>query len=296
MKTELVDIVGAQNTLGEGVIWNHMSERLCWTDIKEAKFYSYNLNNANLNIASLPENLCAFGLTRTDDRFICAFSSGFYFYSVKTKEREIIQLIEDEWVGSRMNDGRMDRKGRFWAGSMIEDPIRQPPGGAALYSLSGTNVKKHFDDVSISNGIAWSPDNKIMYFADSPKHKIYAFDYDIDQGVISNRRDFATLPSGAFPDGATIDEEGCLWIALWGAGEVGRFSPQGEILHKINIAARQPTCVSFAGEDLNYLCVTTAKEGLSQETLHSEPHSGDLFIYETDARGLQETLFDEEFH
>ena len=294
MKTELVDVVKAQNTLGEGVIWDHISGCVYWTDIKEAKLYSFSFENDDPDIFDLPENLCAFGLTQMTGRFICAFSSGFYFFNIETGERERIKLIEKDWAGSRMNDGRMDRKGRFWTGTMIEDPSNQPPNGAALYSLSRKSVKKHFDGVSISNGIAWSPDNKVMYFADSPNRKIYTFDYDIDQCDVRNRRDFTNLPIGAFPDGATIDEEGCLWVALWGAGEVVRFSPEGEILHKINIEARQPTCVSFAGKDLNYLCVTSAREGLSQEALQAEPHSGDLFIYETDVRGLQETLFDED--
>jgi len=293
MKTELVDIIPVQNTLGEGIIWDHRTGHVLWTDIKQAKLSRCHLESRKVNHHDLPENLCAFGLTADTGKYICGFNSGFSFYAPRDGAREEIGLVEENWSGTRMNDGRMDRSGRFWTGTMVEDEAHQPPGAGALYSTDGTSIKKHFDDVLISNGLGWSPDNKTMYFSDSPNREIYAFDFDMGKGIASNRRVFASLPEGSFPDGATVDAEGCLWVAIWGAGEVIRYSPIGEVLHKIELEASQVTCVAFAGKNLDHLCVTSARDYLSKDVLAKEPHAGDLFIFKTDVKGLPETIFKE---
>ena len=293
MKTALVDVIPVQNTLGEGIIWDHRTGHVLWTDIKQARLYRLHFESRIVEHYDLPENLCAFGLTTDKGKYICGFNGGFLFYSPLSGIRKDIGKVEEEWPGTRMNDGRMDRAGRFWTGTMVENENTAPKEGSALYSTDGKKIKRHFDGITISNGLGWSPDGKIMYFADSPTREVYAFDFDGNTGSTTNRRVFASLPEGSYPDGATVDAQGCLWVAVWDGGEVICFSPEGDVLHKIKFDACQATCVAFTGPNLDHLCVTTARDGLSGDALEAEPHSGDLFIFKTDVKGLTETIFKE---
>jgi len=190
----------------------------------------------------------------------------------------------------RFNDGRVDRTGRFWAGTMVEDPPRTPR--AHLYSYDRTHgLRMQLAGVRISNGLCTSPDGRVLYFADSTARTIWAFDLIEPGGTLARQRVFARTPEGAYPDGATVDADGCVWSAHWGAGRVVRYTPTGEVERTIAVPASQPSCVCFAGPDLDVLCVTSARTELSDQALAAEPHAGDVFLFEAGVKGLAEAEY-----
>ena len=172
--------------------------------------------------------------------------------------------------------------------------VEGEPGGAAgcLYSIdAGGELRCHVQGVKISNGLCFSPDGTRMYFADSPTRTISVYELLEPQGVLGAARVFAQTPEGAFPDGAAVDIDGCVWSAHWGAGCVVRYTPDGRIDRTLQIPTCQPSCVSFGGPDLDVLCVTSAREGLDSSTLHAEPNAGDVFLYRAGVQGLPETEY-----
>jgi sugar lactone lactonase YvrE len=175
-------------------------------------------------------------------------------------------LAELEPPANRMNDGKCDPRGRFWAGSMA---WAKTDGAGSLYRLDGS-VTTVLRDVTISNGMAWAGDR--MYYIDTPTQRVDVFDHASD-GAITNRRPAFTVEDGA-PDGMTIDDEGCLWVALWGGGGVRRYSPAGEELAFVEVNAPQVSSCAFAG---NRLFITTSQEGYSDEDSRAHPDAGKLF-------------------
>jgi sugar lactone lactonase YvrE len=240
-----------------------------------------------MEVFDTPERIGSFGLIADDDRLITAFSSGIALYDAPTGTIDWLARPEEIVAGIRFNDGRVDRRGRFWSGTMVED--EECPAKGCLYSMDSRNgLRRHVRDVRISNGICTSPDGKRLYFADSPTRTIFVYELNEPQGVLGPQRVFATTPAGAVPDGATVDVDGCLWSAHWGGGCLVRYTPEGRIDRTIAIPASQPTCACFAGPNLDVLCVTSAREGLSESTLHSEPHAGAVFLYRAGIQGLPE--------
>jgi L-arabinonolactonase len=288
MRAELIDIVGAGNTLGESVAWDPLDERLWWTDIQERGLYRYDPRSASLATYELPERLGSFGFVAGGERLIAAFESGFALYHPDSGHIEWVARPRHEAANVRFNDGRVDRQGRFWAGSMTEG--RGDPMGK-LYCLDGREARVHLSGIAICNSICFSPDGRHLYFADSPDRVILRFDIDQESGALSNRRVFARTPEGAFPDGANVDADGHLWSAHWSAGRIVRYSPDGHISGEIEVPASQPTCIAFGGRDLDLLFVTSAREGLSAAALRVQPHAGDLFVYSVNVRGLPDQPF-----
>ena len=143
-------------------------------------------------------------------------------------------------------------------------------------------------DVSIANGLCWSPDGDWMYFADSPERTIWRFAVDRETGLPGEREVFARTPEGAYPDGACIDASGCYWSAQWGASRVVRYTPEGSIDQVIETPVSQPSCVAFGGPDLRQLCITTARDGLDDAGIAAEPLAGDILIYRVETTGLAE--------
>lgn len=285
------DVIAAGNTLGEGVQW-HMQSGLWWTDIQQSMILRLPLGSSVIESIPVPERVGSFALVDGEpDRLLCAFETGFGLFNPATGHLEWIARLESAGSGRRFNDGRVDRQGRFWAGTMVENEQVAMPASAALYCLDGLHVHSRHRCIGISNGLAWSPDGRTMYFADSPERKIFAFDFDPASGEISNQRLFASTPPGAYPDGATVDAAGCLWSAQWGASRVVRYTPGGLIDRIIELPVSQPTCIAFGGEALDMLFVTTARDGLAQEVLAMEPLAGDVLVYRAGATGLAEGMF-----
>ena len=292
MQIDLIDRIEVGAVLGEGVTWDGRAGDVLFTDIQAKLFYRYNLRSKTIDKIVLDERLTAFGLTREKDWLIVAFESGFAWLHLRDKSVCWIERPEAGAAGWRFNDGRVGPDGRFWCGTMVENAEKALGVRGRLYCLEPDgSVTAAFGDIAISNSLAWSPDGATMYFADSPARTIWAFDYAPDTGAISNRRVFAETPKGIYPDGATVDSEGFLWSAQWGGARVVQYTPDGCEAVLIPVPASQPSCVAFGGEDLDLLFVTTAREGLSADTLAEEPGAGDVFIFKTPVRGIPSPLF-----
>ncbi len=290
MTVRLLDVVPVANLHGEGVQWNADDGCLWWTDITGCALHRYHLDTGRLTSFGTPERLGCFAFVEGEARLLAAFASGFALFDPTTGGVVWLAQLEPAGSGRRFNDGRVDRQGRFWAGTMVEDATRAPAYSAGLYCLDHAgraNLRE--SGIGIANGLCWSPDGMRMYFADSPRHTIYAYDFDPASGAIGNRREFARTEGGVEPDGSTVDAEGHVWNAQWGGSQVVRYAPDGRVAEVVvTPGATQPTCVAFAGESLDLLCVTSARLGLDAAALATQPHAGHLFIYETSARGLRE--------
>src|SRR5918999_4891566 len=185
-------------------------------------------------------------------------------------------MIEADISSNRMNDGKCDPAGRFWAGTMAMDGAR---GRGALYRLDADrSVARMLGAVSVSNGLAWSADSSTMYYIDTPTGSVDAFEFDADAGAISGRRPFVKIDGGdGMPDGMTIDSEGGLWVALWGGGAVHRYDAGGRLDGIVEVPASLTTSCTFGGSDLGDLYITTASTGLGEAELRDQPLAGSLF-------------------
>jgi L-arabinonolactonase len=282
-----IHIFSVANILGEGILWDSRREVLWWTDIQGRRLHRYDWTHHTMRILDTPERVGSFGFVAGSEKLVTAFASGIGLYD--THQQTVAWLARPEAIdpGIRFNDGRVDRCGRFWSGTMVESDQRAASG--CLYSIEARgDVRSHVRGVRISNGLCFSPDGTRLYFADSPTRTIRNYELIEPEGVLGAPRLFAQTPHSAFPDGAAIDVDGCMWSAHWGAGRIVRYTPDGRIDRTLHVPTRQPTCVCFGGPSLDILCVTSAREGLDGSTLHAEPHAGDVFLYRTGVQGLPE--------
>jgi L-arabinonolactonase len=286
--SELIEIISVGNTLGEGVLWDPVGQRTWWSDIQERRLYRYDPQSRALETFHLPERLGSFGFIKDSDKIVAAFESGFAHYHPESAQLQWVARPAHDAGNIRFNDGRIDRQGRFWAGSMVEG---EGEAKGKLYCLDGSDVKVCLTGISISNSICFSPDGKHLYFADSPQRMIVRYDIDEASGTIGNRQMFAKTPKGAYPDGANVDAEGYLWSAHWGAGRVVRYAPDGSISAIVEIPTTQASCIAFGGAGLDLLFVTSAREGMSAATLAEQPHAGDVFVYQVNVKGLPDPRF-----
>ena len=283
---ELVTSIPAQCVLGEGPVWDHRASCLWFTDIEAAQLLRLDWPSGTLTRFDLPERLGSLGLTADPAQLVCAFASGFALYAPATGACEWLQKTEPHYRGVRMNDGRIDRQGRFWAGSMVEDRKLAPPEKASLYRLDGTAATALRSGIAISNAIAFAPDGTALYFTDTLTQVIERYPLDPASGALGEPAVFAQLTGEAFPDGADVDAVGRVWNAEWGSGRVTAYNPDGSRFAQIDLPVSQVSCVTFGGADCGLLFVTTARTGLPDEALAKEPQAGDLFVYRTGAQGL----------
>ncbi|HWA91048.1 MAG TPA: SMP-30/gluconolactonase/LRE family protein [Rhizomicrobium sp.] len=285
-----VETIAVGNTLGEGIHWDVATQSAWWTDIQEKRIHRYDPAARKLDAFAMPERVGAFALMERGDRIVAALESGFALVDLKGGAPEWLGRPDAAVPGLRFNDGRVDRQGRFWAGTMEE--IEPRAGLGNLYSVGPDgSVARRESGIAISNGLAWSPDGARMYFADSPLRTIYCYDFDTASGQISNRRVFARTPDGAHPDGAAVDSLGFLWSAHWGAGRIVRYRPDGTVDRALDVPVSQPTCVAFGGPDLDLMFVTSARDGLSAQALANETGAGNVFVYKMDVKGLPDRRY-----
>lgn len=269
--------------LGEGPLWH--GGRLYWLDITGRALYTYDPSTGEERSIRLPHMLGAVA-PRERGGLVAALSSGFAFLDELTGEVTPIADPEAGEPRTRFNDGKCDPAGRFWAGTM---GMNLEPDLGALYVLHADgSVEKKLAGVSISNGIAWSPDRGTMYYIDSPTHEVAAFDYDPGTARIANRRTAVAIdPNEGLPDGMAVDENGNLWIALFGGGAVVCHDPRtGGRLAKLDVPAANTTACAFGGPDLDDLYITTARDSLSAAQAAKEPLAGCLFVARPGVRGL----------
>lgn len=272
-----------KNTLGEGPLWHPKEGRLYWVDIEAGDLYYSNHKLNNVTKTHFETSLGAFCFKRVGG-FILATGDGFLAWEGGESKTRLIWNPLPARSEVRLNDGKVDPAGRFWAGSM---DIHRLEG--KLYRLD-PDGSQHIllDKIGISNGLGWSPDRKTMYYTDSHQRTIFAFDYELETGAIHNRRTFVQLPSNGrdvVPDGLCVDAEGCLWSAQWNGWQVVRYDPQGIPILKVMVPAQRVTSCCFGGDTGDQLFITTARIGLTDADLAKQPHAGDVFIVQTDTTG-----------
>jgi sugar lactone lactonase YvrE len=282
-----VCVFESQDVLGEGPVWDPEDQALYWVDIKERHLQKWTPATGDYRVWALPEEIGSFAL-RTSGGAVLALQTG--FHALDFESGDVIPLFDPEadMPGNRFNDGKCDRAGRFWAGTMDNAEVEIK---GALYRFDPDHSCRLVrPGAFISNGLGWSPDNRTMYYADSGKGNIYAFDFDLPSGAIAYERVFAALEQGS-PDGLTVDAEGYLWNAVWDGWRVVRYAPDGTIDQEIRMPVQRPTSLSFGGPDLDVLYVTSASINLPPETRQVQPLAGGVFAIYAGVRGLPEPRF-----
>ena len=290
----MVEAIDIGDQLGEGVLWRGSDQTLWWTDILGSRIHRFDWATQRLQTFPTPERLGSFGFVEGDDnRLVAAFETGFALFRPASGERQWLARPEAlSRSGRRLNDGRVGPDGRFWAGSMLErERSERLAANTGLYRL-GNDGAAHFvrGGFTISNGICWSPDGRVMYMTDTPSRKIVKCAYDPATGGIAASKPYADVADG-FPDGAVTDRDGNLWTALWGAAKIACFDERGVLACEIAVPALQPTCPAFAGPERSLLAVSTAAAEMSDAELEAYPRSGSLLIYEGRFAGWPSTRY-----
>jgi sugar lactone lactonase YvrE len=286
---EPVCVLDAKAETGESPVWVPEEQALYWTDIPAKTLNRFDPKTGKNQVWPMPEEVGSFAL-RGGGGLVAALRSGFAFIDLDGGRIERLADPEADQPKNRFNDGRCDRQGRFWAGTMNEP--RDARSGALWRLDPDLSHHRMADDVMVANGLAFSPDDRLMYWSDSRALTIWVFDFDAVSGAIANRRVFARLePHQGGPDGATVDAEGCYWSACYRGWRLTRFRPDGTVDRKIRLPVSRITMCAFGGPDLSTLYVTTARSGLSEADLEREPLAGGIFAIELDVQGLPEPHF-----
>jgi sugar lactone lactonase YvrE len=269
-----------RDLLGEGPLWSARDNALYWVDIKAPRVSRLNLADGTVRAWPMPEAIAWLIERRDAPGFIAGFKSGFARLKLDPVAIDLFADPEAHLPETRLNDAKADRLGRIWAGSMDERQDAQPIG--ALRRLDPDFGLRVVDDgYHIANGPTFSPDQTILYHADSAQRLVYAYDVD-DQGDLVNKRVFARFTGEmGYPDGMTTDAEGGVWIAAWDGGRVNRFTPDGALDRFVALPASQITSCAFAGPNLDRLFVTSAAMGREDE-----PLAGALFEIDAGVDGL----------
>jgi sugar lactone lactonase YvrE len=284
--TDIVCAVEARDSLGECCLWCPVSRKVWWLDIQRPCLQSYDPASREHRVYSLPGRFCGCAALRQSGGFVVALDNGIHGFQPEAGTLEFLVHAEPEHPGNRYNDGRCDRRGRLWIGTMDVE-IRKPLG--SLYRIGpDRSVLQLFDGITVPNSTAFSPDDRTFYFADTPRHMIWAFDFDLEAGTIGNRRVFADLTGrNALPDGSCVDADGFLWNAEYGGHRLTRYAPDGRMDRTIELPVTNPTCCCFGGDDLGTLYVTSARPA------DASPNAidGALLALRPGVRGLPESRY-----
>ncbi len=267
-------VANVRASVGEGPHWDTSTQRLVWVDIEGNRILEFDPASGTTREAAVPQHPGAI-VRRASGGYIAAVTDGFAAVDFDGRF-EMIASIEADLPQSRMNDGKCDSQGRFWAGTTR---MTHDTAVGTLYRLDADrSVHPMLSDVWISNGLDWTDDDQRMYFIDSHSSQVDVFDFDAATGAIANRRPVVQAPKEwLFPDGMTLDAEGYLWVAFWGSSAVRRFDPEGRLDHELELPVSQVASCAFGGADLRDLYITTAARGLDEAALEREPHAGGLF-------------------
>jgi sugar lactone lactonase YvrE len=282
-------VLDIQASLGECAQWNAAEQALYWVDINAPSLNRFDPATGRNAAMPMPESIGCYAF-RERGGFVVALRSGIRFADASGELTQRVADAPHDPSHHRFNDGRCDRQGRFFAGSMDES---RAANTAALWRLDpDLRFTQVLGDMMVSNGLAWSPDGGTMYHTDTPTRVVRAYDYDVATGTPTNPRALARWTADTDrPDGATVDAEGCYWSAFYRGGKVVRVSPRGETLAEFPIPAMCPTMCALGGTDLMTLYVTTARQQRPADELARLPQSGGLFAMRVDVPGLPEPCF-----
>ncbi len=297
-QTPVTCLLEAKNKLGEGCLWDAEGQCLWWLDIAPiSKLHILDPATGATRHWTFPLILTCFALAGPD-RLIMGGEDGLFFFNPSTGGLAPFCEPETGRPGNRGNDGACDAAGRFWFGTMQQNiaadgsDLDITRNSGALYRVSAdSRTALMFDNVGVSNGPCWSPDNKTFYFSDSRNQIIWAFDFDLEHGLLSNQRVFNDTKEHGYPDGATVDAEGFLWSARWDGSCVLRFDPAGRIDRIVPMPVTRPTCVVFGGPKLDTIFVTSSAANLGADVLKKHPLQGGVFCFDPSVTGTPKHQF-----
>jgi sugar lactone lactonase YvrE len=274
--------VRAGAVLGEGPTWDGATGTLLWVDILAAEVHRFDPAAGRDTVELRTPQHVGAAKPRAAGGIVVNLRDGIGRYDADGAFDWLAALGED---GVRGNDAAVDADGRLWAGTMRYD---EAPGGGRLYRVdAGGEVVTVLPEVSVSNGIGWSPDGRLMYYVDTPSRRVDVFDVDRDTGLVARRRQFVDLARApGFPDGLTVDADGCPWVALWDGGAVHRYTPAGALDRVVEVPASRTTACAFGGAGLGDLYITSASVGLDLDKRAAEPLAGSLFVLPAAGTGL----------
>jgi sugar lactone lactonase YvrE len=278
--------------LGESPFWHPTEAALYWCDIPGKSLHRFQPSDGAHRAWTFDCEPCSMA-PMLDGQLLLAMRDGLWRFDPASGQRHRLVAPPYDPANERFNDGKADPQGRFWVGTIYEP---REPALAALYRWSGGQLVRIAGDVTVSNGLAWSPDGRRMYWSDTKTHRIDVLDADAADGSVSNRRLFKQFPLkqagqaleayGGRPDGAAMDSEGCYWSALFEGQRLLRLSPEGDVLREVHLPVRCATMACFGDADLKTLYITTAREKRPADELAAQPWAGLVLRMRVDVPGL----------
>lgn len=284
----LEPVGNSTDILGECALWSSEERALYWVDIRAPAIRRWRIDADETTSWTMPDLVGSIAFMRRG-RLLVALQRSIAIFDLATESFQTLATLDSRNPDMRCNDGRCDRQGRFWFGTM--NNITRDPDGS-LYRLDrDRSCIELFSGICIPNSLAWSPDGRTMYFADSLTYGIYRYDFDGATGTPSNRRLFAQTTAPAIPDGSCVDANGFLWNAEYGGWRITRYAPDGRVDRAIDLPVANPTSCTFGGADLDVLYVTTARQKLTAEELAAQPLAGTVLALRPGVSGLPEPLY-----
>ena len=289
LRGEIRLLIDCRAEVAECPLWDGATRQLHLVDIYQGAILTYDWPSGHTSSVAVGQPIGSIGLASAG-RLVAGLQASVALVDLATGRHERLGAIAHSRPEMRLNDGRCDAAGRFWVGSMRE-ALDEAAG--ALYRVEPDGrVALHADDIVCSNGLAWSPDGRTMYHADSRRSTVWSYDYDARSGAATNRRVFCVAAEGeGRPDGAAVDAEGCYWSARYAGWRIVRHAPDGRELFSLPTPVANPTMCAFAGDDLTTLVITSARGGLSGDQLEKQPFAGSVFAVEVAVPGLPEPRF-----
>ena len=282
----------AAATLGEGTLWSPRAQALYWVDILQRRLHRFDPVTEARASWLFDEEISAVAEREHEPGLIVTLRRGFALFDpadAATPPRYLHQPPQEP-AGNRFNDGKCDARGRFWGGTMDFDAV-EPRGALYRYDPDG-HCSRHEEGFPVTNGPTWSLDGRTLFFNDTARGRVFAYDFDMEAGRLSNRREWLRLAPGEHPDGMTTDAAGRLWIAHWGGACVSCHAPEdAREIFRIDLPTRHVTNCAFGGPDLRTLFITSATSGLTPAQREAEPLAGGLFAVGLDTPGLEAPRF-----
>ena len=278
--------------LGESPVWHCAEHALYYCDIPGHTLHRFEPQSGELRHWSFDTDVASLAPMQ-GGQLLLAMRDGLWRFDPSTGERGRLVDAPYDVANERFNDGKCDPQGRFWVGTIYEP---REPALAKLYRWSSGKLECQRDGITVSNGLAWSPNGRTMYWSDTKAHTVYAFDFESATGELANRRVFARFAPrepgasveayGGRPDGAAVDAEDCYWVAMFEGQRLLRLAPSGEIVREVRLPVRCPTMPCFGGPDLRTLYITTARQNRSAAELADQPYAGCVLALDVDVPGL----------
>lgn len=291
-RTDVRVAVALPSLLGESPMWHPGEQALFYCDIPGKKLHRFDPKTAELAHWDFETDVASCA-PMVGGALLLAMRDGLWRFDPRSGARSMLAKPPYDVATERFNDGKCDPQGRFWVGTIYEP---RDPALASLHCFRAGKLVRKAEGITVSNGLAWSPNGRTMYWSDTKAHTIYAFDFDPATGDISGRRVFATFPAkqadaplsayGGRPDGAAVDAEGAYWVAMFEGQRLLKLSPEGKLLREVPLPVRCATMPCFGGPDLKTIYITTARENRPKIELMEQPFAGCVLALDVDVPGL----------